>query len=130
MSILQTNYYLRFVLIIWKDVWCGEEALCSIFLALFNLVVHKEAMVADMWDCDREEGGWSPTFQRSLNDWEIEEVKRFLLTLHRQNFSPLGEDKLLLKGVRDEAFSVKLMYKGLDHSPAIEFPYHSVWNLL
>ena len=55
-------------------------------------------------------------------------MERFLLTLHRQNFSPLGEDKLLLKGVRDNGFSVKLMYKGLDHSLAIEFPYCSVWN--
>ena len=67
------------------------------------------------------EGGWSPTFLRSLNDWEIEEVERFLLTLHKQNFSPSGEDKLLLKDVKDEVFSVKLMYKGLDPSPAIEF---------
>ena len=31
-------------------------------------------------------------------------VERFLLTLHRQNFSSLGEDKLLLKDVRDEVF--------------------------
>ena len=52
----------------WKDVWCGEEALCYVFPSLFNLAVHKEAMVADMWGCGREEGGWSPTFLRSLND--------------------------------------------------------------
>ena len=82
----------------------------------------------DMWDWDRKEGGWSPTFLRSLNGWEIEEVERFLSILHNLNFSPLGEDKLLLKGVKDNGFSVKIMYKGLDHSPAIEFPYHSVWN--
>ena len=100
----------------------GEEALCSVFPCPFHLAVHKEAMAVDVWDCGREEGGWSPTFLRSLNDWEIEEVERFLLTLHGQNFSPLGEDKLLLKGARDESFSVKLMYRGLDHYPTIEFP--------
>ena len=33
-----------------------------------------------------------------------------------------------MKGVEDNEFSVKIMYKGLDHSPAIEFPYRSVWN--
>ena len=85
-------------------------------------------MVADMWDWDREEGGWSPTFLMSFNDWEIEEVERFLSILHNLNFSPLGEDKLLLKGVKDNGFSVKIMYKGLDHSPTIEFLYRSVWN--
>ena len=53
---------------------------------------------------------------------------RFLLTLNKQNFSPLGEDKLLFKDVKNDVFSVKLMYKGLDHSSAIEFPYRSVWN--
>ena len=55
-------------------------------------------------------------------------MERFLQTLYKQNFSPSGEDKLLLKDVREEWFSVKLMYKGLDPSPAIEFPYCSVWN--
>ena len=48
-------------------------------------------------------------------------MERFLLTLHKQNFSPSSEDKLLLKDVKDEVFSVKLMYKGLDPSPATEF---------
>ena len=47
------------------------------FPSLFNLAVHKEAMVVDMWDCGREEGAWSPTFIRSHNDWEMEEVERF-----------------------------------------------------
>ena len=42
--------------------------LCSVYPSLFNLAMHKEAMVADMWDCGRGEGGWSPTFLRSLND--------------------------------------------------------------
>ena len=55
-------------------------------------------------------------------------MERFLQTLYKQNFSPSGEDKLLLDDVREEGFSVKLMYKGLDPSTAIEFPYHSVWN--
>ena len=43
----------------WKDVWCGEEALCLVFPSIFNLVVHKDAMVVDPWDYSREEGGWS-----------------------------------------------------------------------
>ena len=55
-------------------------------------------------------------------------MKRFLLTLHKQNFSPSGKDKLLLKDVRDEFFLVKLMYKGLDPLTAFELPYRLVWN--
>ena len=81
-----------------------------------------------MWDSGRGGGCWSPTFLRPLNDWEIEEVERFLQILCDQNFSPLGEDMLFLKGVKEKRFSVKIMYKRLDPSPAIEFPSRSVWN--
>ena len=35
---------------------------------------------------------------------------------------------IILKNVREEGYLVKLMYKGLDPSPAIEFPYRSIWN--
>ena len=38
---------------------------------------------------------------------------RFLQTLHDQNFCPTGEDKLLLKNVKEKGFSVKIMYKVL-----------------
>ena len=85
---------------VWKDVWCGGEALCARFPSLFNLAMNKEAKVADIWDSGDGVGGWSPTFLRSLNDWEIGEMVRFPQILHDQNFRPTGEDMLLLKEVK------------------------------
>ena len=114
----------------WKDAWCGGEALCARFPCLFNLALNKDARVADIWESGDGVGGWSPTFLRSLNDWEIEEMVRFLQTLHEQNFRPTGEDMLLLKDVKAKSFSVKVMYKGYDISPAFDFPYQSIWNLV
>ena len=90
----------------WKDVWCGGEALCARFPSLFNLALNKEARVADIWESGAGAGGWSPTFLRSLNDWEIGEMVRFLQILHDQNFRPEGEDMLLLKEVKEKKFSV------------------------
>ena len=55
-------------------------------------------------------------------------MTRFLHTLHDQNFRPMGEDKLMLKTVKEKGFSVKSMYKGFDISPAFDFPYCLVWN--
>ena len=81
-----------------------------------------------MWDSGKGKGCWSPTFLRPLNNWEIEEVERFLQTLCDQNFNPSGEDMLFLKGIKEKGFSVKIMYKGLDPSLAFEFPSRSVWN--
>ena len=38
----------------WKDIWCGEEALCKSFSTLFNMAINKDALVKDVWDCSRE----------------------------------------------------------------------------
>ena len=48
---------------------------------IYNMVDHKDAMVADVWDDNREDGGWLPIFLRSLNDWELEEMERFVYAL-------------------------------------------------
>ena len=42
-------------------------------------------------------GGWFPTFLRALNDWEMEEVARFLLILYRRKICTSQEDKLFKK---------------------------------
>ena len=67
----------------WKDVWCGEEALCSRYPSLFNLASNKEAKIADIWDRERGVGSWSPNFLRPLNDWEVEEAACFLIPFMR-----------------------------------------------
>ena len=112
----------------WKDVWCGEKALCSKYHSLFNLALNKEAKIADIWDRDSGDGNWAPTFLRPLNDWEIEEVARFFHSLQEVSYCPSGEDRLLLKNYKGKGFSVKRMYKSLEPSPAIDFPYRLIWN--
>ena len=102
--------------------------MCARFPSLFNLALNKEARVADIWDRGDGAGCWSSTFLRSLNDWEIEEMVRFLQILHDQNFRPTGKDMLLLKEVKAKSFLVKAMYKGYDISPAFDFPYRLIWN--
>ena len=54
----------------------------------------------------------------------------FLHTLHEVAYCPLGEDKILLKNDKEKGFSVKSMYRCFDHSPAIDFPYRLIWNLV
>ena len=80
--------------------WCGEESLSSSFPSLFSLAVNKEAKVADIWESREGAGCWFSTFIRPHNDWELEEMIRFLKTLDDQNFRPTGEDKLLLKNAK------------------------------
>ena len=112
----------------WKDPWCNETVLCNEFPTLFNLAVHKDARVVEVWDSSREEGGWSPVFLRPFNDWEMEEVERFIHFLVNKKIRPLQEDRLLLKESRTNGFSVSLMYRKLRYSPPTEFPWRSIWN--
>ena len=99
------------------------EALCYSFPNLFNLATNKEAKVAEIWDSRERFGCWSPTFLRSLNDWELEEMTIFLRILHGHNFHPSGVDKLSMKNANNKGFSVKSMYKGFDVSLALDFPH-------
>ena len=112
----------------WKDPWCDETVLCYAFPTLFNLAVHKDARVADVWDFSTVDGGWSPVFLRPFNDWELEEVERFLQFLYNKKIIPSQEDRLLLKESITDGFSVRLMYSKLVYSPPLDFPYRSIWN--
>ena len=112
----------------WKDAWCGEEALSLTFPYLFRLTAQKNARVADLWNWESGEGGWNPIFLRSFNNWEMEEVDRFLQILCRKQINPLMEDKIIFKGSRNDGFSVKIMYRVLDCSPQVVFPSRSIWN--
>ena len=95
---------------------------------MFLLAVQKDAMVENLGNWVREEGGWSPTFLRSFNDWEMEKVQRFLSSIHRNKIRPWIENKILLKGSSHGNFSVMTLYSGLDLSPETEFPFCSIWN--
>ena len=98
------------------------------FPTLFNLAAHKDASVADVWDSSREDGGWSPVFLRPFNDWEMEEVERFLHFLHNKKIRHVQEDRLLLKESITDGFSVRHMYRKLMFSPPLDFPSRSNWN--
>ena len=43
---LRNGRRLRF----WKDVWCGDEALCYSFPSLFFVATNKDVLVADVWE--------------------------------------------------------------------------------
>ena len=112
----------------WKDPWCNETVLCNEFPTFFNLADHKDARVVDVWDSSREEGGWSPVFLRPFNDWEMNEVERFLHFLVNQKVRPFQEDRLVLKESKTNGFSVSLMYRKLRYSIPTDFPWRSIWN--
>ena len=74
------------------------------------------------------EGGWSPFFVRSFNDWEMEKVKGFLHSLYNRKIRLDQEDKLLMKDFKKASYLIRLMYRLMDHSPSLIFPSRSIRN--
>ena len=62
----------------WWDIWVGDSQLKDLFLLLFRIATHNSAVVADLWGRQGGGGGWEVQFRRPFQDWELEEVTRFL----------------------------------------------------
>ncbi|RVX10791.1 LINE-1 retrotransposable element ORF2 protein [Vitis vinifera] len=88
----------------------------------------KDAWVADYWDQMGEVGGWTPLFLRPFNDWEVEEAERLLSSIQGKRVDADGEDRMLWRGTKNEIFTVKSLYKSLDHSYAVSFPGKIIWS--
>ncbi|RVW15849.1 Exportin-7 [Vitis vinifera] len=63
-----------------------------------------------------------------FNDWEVEEVERLLSSIQDKRLDADGEDRMLWKGTKNEIFTVKSLYKSLDHSCAVSFPGNIIWS--
>ena len=53
-----------------------------VFPFLFALAISKEVRVKDVWNPSVV---WSPSFSRHFNNWEVDYVERFLLSLHEKS---------------------------------------------
>ena len=71
----------------WKDNWFGALPFCVSFPSLFALAVSKDAWVNDVWSSTNGGGSWSLLFFRPFNDWEVDEVDRFLSSLNGKSVS-------------------------------------------
>ena len=109
----------------WEDRWCGEEPLKVAFPTLFAIATSKEAWVAEVWDGSLEAGGWAPCFSSAFNDWELEEVERFLSRLQRKRLQDF-EDIVVWVGAKDGRFAVKRLCGEL--KPMMVFPSMVIWN--
>ena len=95
---------------------------------LFKIATHNSAVAADLWGRQGGGGGdWEVYFRRPFQDWELEEVNRFLVHISAVKVQE-GKDSLVCKIERKEKFSVKAYYRSLkvDNNPL--FPVNEVWG--
>ncbi|RVX13433.1 hypothetical protein CK203_021086 [Vitis vinifera] len=112
----------------WKDKWCGISPLCEAFPSLFTIATSKETWVNEVWTTEGERrGSWTPTFNKSFNDWEMEEVGRLLCCLDEKKVRADEEDRVRWVESKDRVFSVKSLYRALQPVSSASFPSKSIW---
>ncbi|WJZ84098.1 hypothetical protein VitviT2T_003721 [Vitis vinifera] len=116
----------------WWDIWVGDSKLKDLFPLMFRIAANNSVVVADFWG--RQEGGgggWEVHFRRPFQDWELEEVSRFLGYISTVKVQE-GEDFLVWKIERKGTFKVKSYYRSLkeDNSPLRTrfFAWEAVWG--
>ncbi|RVX13715.1 Actin-related protein 5 [Vitis vinifera] len=112
----------------WWDMWVGDSKLKDLFPLLFRIAANNSAIVADLWG--RQEGGgggWEVHFRRPFQDWELEEVNRFLSYISAVRVQE-GEDFLVWKIERKGTFKVNSYYRSLKEDNSPLFPVKEVWG--
>ena len=96
----------------WTDQWCGNAALSQSFPQLFELAVHRNATISEIWDPNIGQGGWNLRFHRDFNDWKLDLI-RGLLNMLRDFRISSEEDVVLWKGGGHGKYGVKVAYNVL-----------------
>ncbi|RVW71530.1 hypothetical protein CK203_048018 [Vitis vinifera] len=96
----------------WTDQWCGNATLSQNFPQLFELAVHRNATVNEMWDSSIGQGGWNLRFHRDFNDWELDLIRGLLNMLKDFSISS-KKDAVLWKGGGHGKYGVKVAYNVL-----------------
>ena len=94
----------------WKDKWCDTSPLSEVFLSLYALATSKEDWVNEVWTAEGgRRGSWTPTFNRSFNDWKLEEVGRLLCYLEGKMVRVDEEDRVSWVKSKDGVFFGKVL---------------------
>jgi len=98
-----------------------------VFPDIFNLVLHQQNTIAEMWTSDR----WSLNFRRHFNDWEVQRVADFLSKLDQFPGVQAAEDHLWWQGNSKGIFKVYAAYKIMNQSnhQIANWPWKQIWRI-
>ncbi|XP_070006138.1 uncharacterized protein [Nicotiana sylvestris] len=111
----------------WEDNWLGQGSLKQPFPDIYLLNQQQEATVAEVWTNQ----GWTLTFRRLLNDWEINKLIEFYKNLERFKVTSTAEDRVTWQGNSKGKFSVKAAYKefNISNNQIGCWPWKLIWKV-
>jgi len=110
----------------WKDNWHEIGRLDVAFPEVFNLALHQQRTIAEMWTPQ----GWNIIFRRHINDWEAQRVVEFLCALEQFSGLQAGADVLWWQGSSKGLFKVNAAYKRMNYSnqQIANWPWKHIWK--
>lgn len=115
-------------ILFWHDHWCGERPLRLEFPLLFSLAQCKDAWVANCVEGGSRVVFWNVHFERTVNDWEMDDCSVFYSLLYSKAWRRGRDDKLLWLSSKNGVFSVKSMYGVLLRGSNVGFPWLQCWK--
>ncbi|RVW65755.1 LINE-1 retrotransposable element ORF2 protein [Vitis vinifera] len=111
---------------LWKEI--SKEGLLLLNNVSFSVGDGRRCVGCGLLGSNGGSGRVDSSFLRPFNDWEVEEAERLLSSIQGKRVDADGEDRMLWRGTKNEIFTVKSLYKSLDHSYAVSFPGNIIWS--
>jgi hypothetical protein len=112
----------------WEDQWCGDQSLSTMFLAVYRIAHHKDAMIADYLSWNQDVPHWDVRLVRHLHDWEMVPFQNFMGYVYAQQVHRNAEDQIRWSPDHRGKFAVKSYYKVLAGRRAQPFPWKPIWK--
>ena len=112
----------------WVDKWSDEGLLRDVFLAIYQIALHKQATVSEYLSWHNDEMVWSVILQCSLQDWELGEYTDLMVFLYRLKVKRTVADQLRWACTTSGMFEVRSYYRMLTAHNTTTFPWKSIWQ--
>ena len=87
------------------DLWCRDSPLKE-FPKLFLISRDRDSSIADILQFNNRVKHWDLYFSRSVQDWELDSLDRFMDLIYSSSVSGREDDKMRWKPNRSRGFEV------------------------
>ncbi|KAG5600848.1 hypothetical protein H5410_032218 [Solanum commersonii] len=109
--------------VFWKDDWHEAGNMETLFLDIYNLILHQQSTIAELWTPQ----GWNFVH---FNDWEIPRVTKFFSTIDQFSGLKAGQDILQWQGNSNGTFKVNAAYRKMNqpNQQILQWPWKHIWK--
>ena len=102
----------------WVDRWSDEGLLRDVFLAIYQIALHKQATVSEYLSWHNKDMVWSVNLQWPLQDWELGEYTNLMVFFYKQKVKRMEKDQLRWVCTTSGLFEVRSYYRLLNSNRA------------